>query len=165
MVDIPTLFHNFAIQLFSLFFGIIAGLLVGWLAVEEIPKYQKQLGFVSLFLFAVTFAAPLLFVEKWIPLVVVGVTYAILAVIQKDKERFFLLSPLVLFLTTENKTGFFLISVLVFAATGVMTLRILALFVKDKKIGFGKELMKTLFDAYAQFIVVSLILYSAAYFS
>ena len=133
--------------------------MIGWLSTEEIPRYQKQLGGFSLFLFSATFAVPLLFIEKWIPLAVVGIMYALLAILQKEKELFFLLAPLVLFLTSEEKTVFFLCAVLVFAATGVMTLRILASFVKDKKLVFSKELAKTICAAYVPFVVVSLIVY------
>lgn len=160
MIDISPLIHNLAIQLASLFFGIIAGLVIGWLSAEEIPRYQKQLGFLSLFLFSATFAIPLLFIEKWIPLAVVGGTYALFAILQKEKERFFLLAPLVLFLTAEEKTVFFLSAVLVFAATSVMTLRILASFVKEKRLVFNKELAKTICTAYVQFVVVTVIIYA-----
>lgn len=160
MTHLFILFHNFAIQIFSLLLGIVTGLFVGWLATEEILLYQKQLHFLSLFLFAATFTIPLLFVEKWFVLVVVGGTYALLSIIQKEKERFFLLSPIALFLTTETKNIFFLCSILVFAATGVMTLRILSSFVKEKKLIFTLKLIKTLFSSFLPFIVVTMISYA-----
>ncbi|MBI5072903.1 hypothetical protein HZA99_03725 [Candidatus Woesearchaeota archaeon] len=164
MTDISILIHNFAIQLATLLFGISAGLVVGWFSAEELSLYQKQLGFLSLFLFAATFALPLLLIEKWIPFAVTGGSYAILALLQKQREWFFFIAPLVLFLATENKTAFFLCTVLVFAATGVMTLRILASFVKEKRLVFNKELFKTIFSAYWQFVVVTMIAYGVVYF-
>ena len=163
MADTFLLMHNAIIQLSSLLFGIIVGLLVGWLAAEEIPLYQKQLGFLSLILFSATFTIPLFFIENWIPLAIVGVTYAILAALRREREWYFLTAPLVLFLSSQNSIAFFITVVIVFLATGMMTLRLLPEFVLDtvheKKLVFQKELFSSLVAAYAQFVVFTLIIY------
>lgn len=161
MISLALVFQNFSTQLCSIFLGIVAGSFVGWTAAEELPLYQKQLRFIAQFLFFATFVIPLFFLEQMLPLLFIGITYATLTLLQNDREWYFFVAPLGVFLSSQNNHAFFVANVLVFLATGIMTILIITSFVKKKELLWKKEIFVSYLQNFGMFVLFSLVIHIA----
>lgn len=153
----------FLFQLSFLTIGVFAGLLTSWLASEELQEYKKITGRLMMISFILTLLSPLFFVEKWIPVVFIAVSWGVIAFPQKNEEQiFFMLSPLTLFLATQNKDAFFVSSVCFFIAVGLTTMKACSSFVKENMLQLRKELFMEILRHKLWFIGISVLVYVGA---
>ncbi len=115
---------NFLIQCSALIIGISIGSIIHWLAEEELETYKKMLEKGSIVLFLITFLSPLFFVDKLIFIIFIALSWGVVAFPQRnEKQVFYFLSPVTLFLSTQSNDGFFLTAVFFMITTVVLTIR------------------------------------------
>ena len=160
-----SLITNILLQLGFLVFGILAGFLTSWLASEELQKYKKIHERLMMISFVLTFISPLFFVEKWIPVVFIALSWGVIAFPQKNLEQaFFILSPLTLFLATQNTDAFFVTSLCFFIAVGVTTVKACSLHVRENVLYLRKELFMEILQNKLWFLGISVLVYVGVYF-
>lgn len=159
-----TLITNFLLQCSVLVLGVLAGLLTSWLASEELQKYKKITVSLILVSFVLTLLSPLFFVEKWVPVVFIALSWGVIAFPQKNQEQvFFMLVPLTLFLATENKDAFFVSSVFFFIAVGLTTVKACSSHVKENMLSLRKELFMEVLQHKLWFVGMSVLVYVLMY--
>jgi small basic protein len=75
-----------------------------------------------------------------------------------------LLSPLTLFLTTENKDAFFVSSVFFFITVGLVTVKACSSHVKENMLQLRKELFMEIVQHKVWFVGMSIVVYGGLYF-
>lgn len=149
--------QNLLAQLAALFLGIVAGLVVSWFAGEELLTYKNKYHFTAKIFFIATLVVPILFVEKWLPVVFIAISYGVVAFLQKNEiQIFYLVSPMTLFLATQNKEGFFLTASIYLIATMLTTLFFVGEHIKERRL----TLFLTILKKYIGCIIVTLLVYS-----
>lgn len=160
------LLQNLLIQTAVLVLGILAGIIVSWLAQEELVLYKEKILLIAKILFVLTLLAPIFFVEKWIFVAFIALSYGVIAFPQKNEvQGFYLIAPLTLFLSSQSKEGFFVTGGLFFIATLLATVLFLTDFVKKKQIAWKKEVWLLLGRKFAGFVLVSGLLYGGVWLS
>lgn len=158
------LLQNFFIQIAALFLGLFAGIIVSWLAEEELLLYKERIHFLAKIFFILTLLAPIFFVEKWILAAFMAVSYGVIAFPKKNEVQvFYFIAPLALFLSTQSKEGFFVGGGLFLIATLLTTILFFTAFVKKKQIVWKKECWLLLAREYASFVLLSGLLYSGVF--
>ena len=156
---------NIFLQFSALVLGVLVGLLTSWLASEELQKYKKITGCLIMVSFVLTLLSPLFFVEKWIPVVFIALSWGVIAFPQKNEEQlFFMFSPLTLFLATQNQDAFFVTSVCFFIAVGLTTVKVCSSHVKENTLHFQKELFRDILQHKLWFVGISVLVYVGMYF-
>jgi hypothetical protein len=152
---------NFVTQLIAPLIASIAAYCTSYLAAEELQQYQKQIETASRLLYVATFIAPILFIENLITPIFIAVSYGVIAFSQKnERQMFFMLAPLSLFIAAQNSTAF-LITVCLFAvATFMTTTTLLTKYVKKKELKWDNEVLYDLFATFKVFTVLTVVLYS-----
>lgn len=153
------LIQNLAIQLSVLLLGIIGGIILHWLAAEEIPLYTQKLRFIQKALFIATFITALFFSSNVLLIAFLAVSYGVMAFPQKNEFQIFsFIAPLVLFLSTQTKEGFFLTSTLFFLSCVVSS----TLITDTIDASLGKKIKENIFQ-WSGFIVVTLLVYGIVF--
>lgn len=157
------LLQNLLIQIAVLVLGILAGIVVSWLAQEELVLSKEKIFLFAKIVFVLTLLAPLFFVERWLIVAFVALSYGVIAFPQKNEVQiFYLIAPLTLFLSTQNKEGFFVTGGLFLIATVLTTLLFFSDFVKKKQIVWKKEMWMLLGKKYSGFLLLNGLVYSGA---
>ncbi len=155
------LFQNLLVQLIVGFFGILAGSIVATLAEEELEQYLSLIQKSATWVFMITFLVPLIFIETRIPLVILVLSYSILVLFYKQEKKIYaLLTPVLLFITTQQKEAFLMTLSVFFLAIMLMTILLLTPFVKKKELHWSKETIRTLVHGFWIFFVMSSVLYA-----
>ena len=125
------LLEHFLIQIVVLVLGILAGIIVSWLAQEELVLYKDKVALTAKIVFVLTLLSPLFFVERWFVAAFIVLSYGVIAFPQKNEfQIFYLIAPLVLFLSTQDKEGFFVAGGLFLIATLLTTVLFFTDYVK-----------------------------------
>ncbi len=154
------IFQNIIAQLATGIGGILGGCIVATLAEEELEQYQSLMQKSVKWIFVLTFLMPLFYLEEKIPLFILIISYSLLTVFYKqEKKVYYLLTPILLFLTTQNKEAFILTLFVFFLATMLTTMILLIPFVKKNGFQWSKETIRTLIHTYWIFFAMSGMLY------
>ncbi|PIN77022.1 hypothetical protein COV16_07475 [Candidatus Woesearchaeota archaeon CG10_big_fil_rev_8_21_14_0_10_34_8] len=158
------IFNNLLVQILTLIAAIIASCIVSKLAEEELLQYTPLLKKTVKVMFVLTLISPVLFVEKILTIVFVALSYGVISFPQKNEiQTFYFLSPLTLFLATQNTNAFIITLSMFFIVTLLTTTLLLTKFVK-KRIIWKKELFYSIARRYYTFVLISVLLYCITYF-
>ncbi len=156
------IFQNFIVQITALLLGIIGGIIVSWIAQEELEMYAVKIGTAARIAFIITLLLPLIFSQSYIVIGFIAFTYCILGIWwEKEGKVFFWLSPLSAILCSQTQTGFFTILAFIFIATLLSTSILLAAETKNQKIHWNKKLISQSMWVYLPFIIISVVCYAA----
>ncbi len=157
---LPSIIINIITQLTALFLGIIAGVIVSWLAQEELKLYRNIIGNAARIVFMLTLLLQLLFTENFIIVGLIAGTYCIFGIWQqKEVQVFFLVAPFAAILCSASSTGFLTVLTGILIATLLSTTLLLAEYTKNQKVQWNRNMWIDGAKVYVPFILLSSICY------
>jgi hypothetical protein len=154
------LIKNLIIQVTTLTIAIIASYIISKLAAEELQQYNNTITKITKVLYVITLIIPIVFIEKIMTATFIAISYGVIAFPKKNETQlFYMLSPITLFLATQNSTAQLLTLCCFFAATMFTTTIILTNYVKKDQLIWKRKILNDFYINYRTFVSITILLY------